>query len=125
MHLVSGPKQHSGYLMDWACNSLLILFVYLQKIHYFSKLQGCGSKIGPAMPILILKYNWLLTPLILKLETSPSGFKLLRYRVKNVVFTAGLLLQWFVRNFRKTDFVFQIPAYLQQCLLKVGGDLKD
>ena len=66
-----------------------------------------------------------LTPSILKLKTSPSRFKLLRYRVKNVVFTAGLLLQRFVRNLRKTDFVFQIPAYLQQCLLKVGGDLKD
>ena len=28
--------------------------------------------------------------LILKLETSPSGFKLLRHRVKDVVFTAKL-----------------------------------
>ena len=45
---------------------------------------------------------------ILELKTSSSGFKLLRYRVKNVVFTAKLLLQWFVRNFRKTDFVFWV-----------------
>ena len=64
-------------------------------------------------------------PSILELKTFSSGFKLLRYRVKNVVFTAGLLLQRFVRSFRKSNFVFQIPAYLQQCLLKVGGDLKD
>ena len=36
---------------------IVISFVYLQKLHYFSKLQGRGSKIGPATPILILKYN--------------------------------------------------------------------
>ena len=35
----------------------LILFVCLQKICNFAKLGGCGSKIEPATPILILNFN--------------------------------------------------------------------
>ena len=58
-----------------------------------------------------------INPSILELETSPSGFKLLRYRAKNVVFRAKQYLQYFVRNFGLTDFVFPIPAYVGRKLV--------
>ena len=35
---------------------------------------------------------------------------MLRYRVKNVVFTPKLSVQWFLMNLRKTDFVFPALA---------------
>ena len=38
-------------------NMVLISFVNLQKIHIFWKFDGCSSKIEPAMPISILRYQ--------------------------------------------------------------------
>ena len=51
---------------------------------------------------------WSVNRSILKLQPSPSGFKLLRYRVKIDVFTAKLKLQKILNNLRKNDFVFSI-----------------
>ena len=36
----------------------LVLIVCLQKICNFAELEGCSSIIEPAMPILILNFNW-------------------------------------------------------------------
>ena len=50
---------------------ILISFEDLQKIHNFSKLQGCGSKIGSATPIWISKFKraWQAQFLSYNLET--------------------------------------------------------
>ena len=50
---------------------ILISFEDLQKIHNFSKLQGCGSKIGSATPIWISKFKraWQTQFLSYNLET--------------------------------------------------------
>ena len=36
---------------------ILASFEHLQKLYWFSKLGGQGSKVKPAMPILILMYK--------------------------------------------------------------------